>query len=247
MGTDWITPQALVLFAGALHVLGYLVIHQVALRLLLLAGTAVYILYYFTAADTPLWAAIYMSLAMGLANLVGLASLYWGRSEWAIPARHRDIYDLFRDLPPGDFRELVTLARRVTLDEKATLTKEHAPVPALYFVVSGKLDIEKQGEHFTMPPGVFVGEVAYLTGRPSSATTYLSKGAEMLVWDPAQLRRRSERKARFKLALEAMISKDLALKVAFAVAPHRENWDHSEAVAAAKARPWRKAGTGSRP
>ena len=237
MTPDWLMPQTLVLIAGGLHVLGYLVIHQVALRLLLLTGTVVYILYYMTAADTPLWEAVYMSLAMGAANLIGLAGLFWRRSKLSIPARHRDIYDHFRDLPPGDFRELLSLAKRVSLDAEALLTTEHEPVPALYFVVSGKLRIEKQGEQFTMPPGVFVGEVAYLTGRVSSATTWLSEGAEMLVWDPAKLRRRSARKARFKLALEAMISKDLALKVAFAVAPHREDWDHSEVVAAARARP----------
>lgn len=237
MTPDWLTPQTLVLIAGGLHVLGYLVIHQVALRLLLLSGTVVYILYYMSAAATPLWEAVYMSMAMGTANLIGLGGLLWRRSKLAIPAQHRDIYAYFRDLPPGDFRELLSLARRVTLDADRLLTAEHEPVPALYFVVSGQLRIEKQGEHFTMPPGVFVGEVAYLTGRASSATTWLSEGAEMLVWDPDTLRRRSARKARFKLALEAMISKDLALKVAFAVAPHREDWDHSEAVAAAKARP----------
>lgn len=234
---DWITPQTLVLIAGALHVLGYLVIHQVALRLLLLTGTAVYVLYYMTAAETPLWDAVYMALAMGAANLIGLGSLFWRRSELAIPSRHRDIYDHFQDhLPPGDFRDLVSLAERVTLDEDAVLTTEHDPVPALYYVVSGKIEIEKHGEVFAMPAGVFVGEVAYLTGRVSSATTRLKKGAEMLVWDPARLRRRADRAARFKLALEAMISKDLALKVAFAVAPHREDWDHSEQVAAAKGR-----------
>lgn len=236
MPLDWITPQSLVLVAGGLHILGYLVIHQVVLRLLLLAGTGVYIVYYMTAAATPLWAAIYMSLGMGAANLVGLAGLSWRISMLAIPRRHRDIYDRFKDLPPGDFRELVQLARREVLDTDSELTKENAPVTALYYIVSGKIEIEKQGERFEMPPGVFVGEVAYLTGRTSSATTRLAAGAEVLIWDPVRLRRRSTRKARFKLALEAMISKDLALKVAYAVAPHREGWDHSEAVKALAAK-----------
>lgn len=230
MTFDWISAQSLVLIAGGLHILGYLVIHQVALRLLLLAGTGVYIAYYMTVAATPLWEAVFMSVGMGLANLMGLAGLYWRRSKLAIPSRHRDLYDRFRDLPPGDFRELVQLARRERLDARHELTREHAPVDALYYVVSGQLEIEKQGERFTMPSGVFVGEVAYLTGRASSATTWLGEGAEILIWDPALLRRRSKRKARFKLALEAMISKDLALKVAFAVAPHRADWDHSKAV-----------------
>lgn len=232
MTLDWISPQNLVLVAGGLHILGYLVIHQVALRLLLLAGTGVYVAYYLTVAASPLWEAVFMSLGMGLANLMGLAGLYWRRSQLAVPARHRDLYEQFKDLPPGDFRELVHLAKREILETTQELTTENKPVDALYFVISGKLEIEKQGERFQMPPGVFVGEVAYLTGRKSSATTWLGAGAEVLIWDPVRLRRRSGRKARFKLALEAMISKDLALKVAYAVAPHREDWDHSEAVEA---------------
>ena len=46
----------------------------------------------------------------------------------------------------------------------------------------------------------------------------------MLEWEFATLRRRSARASRFKLALGAMISRDQAMKVAFAVAPRQADW-----------------------
>lgn len=70
-----------------------------------------------------------------------------------------------------------------------------------------------------MPAGVFVGEVAYVNNTASSATTWVDGDSELLIWDMAVLQRMSRRKARFKLALEAMLTKDLARKVAFSVAP----------------------------
>ena len=58
----------------------------------------------------------------------------------------------------------------------------------------------------------------------ASATSWVAAGAEIVEWNVADLRRHSARKPRFKLALEAMISKDLAAKVTYAVAPHSKEW-----------------------
>ena len=224
MVSDYIAPEAVILAAGGVFTIGYLITNQIALRLMILLGTSMYVYYYFTAADTPLWEAIYTSVVMGTANLIGLGSLLWHRSRLAVPVAHRDIYPLFDGLPPGDFRDLVRQAHRHTLTERTQITTEGLKGGKLYFVISGQTDIVKRGERFAMPPHLFVGEVAYMTGRPSAATARLPAGSEVLEWDVETLRRKAARNARFQLAVEAMISKDLAAKVAFAVAPHRHDW-----------------------
>lgn len=224
MLNDFVPPEWIILAAGGFFTLGYLIINQVILRLMILSGTMLYIWYYAVVADTPLWAAIYTSVAMGVANMIGLSSLFWRNSPLAIPVAHRDIYPQFNDLPPGDFRELILRARRITLETDTEITREGAALRSLYYVISGRIDIEKRGETFSMPAGVFVGEVAFLAHQPSAATTRLAAGAEVLEWDVDMLRNRAARKSRFKLALEAMISRDLALKVSFAVAPRQGAW-----------------------
>lgn len=223
---DFIEPGYLAWIAGGLYAIGYLIINQVALRLMVLLGTIFYIWYYWVAADVPLWDAIIASVILGTANLIGLANLLFHKSSLYVPRAHRDIYGgQFSHMLPADFRVLMQDCRRERLETEQIVTTEDGQVKSLYYVLAGEIGIEKLGERFWMPSGLFVGEIAYLTGRNSSATTWLPAGSEVLIWDFETLRKRSDRNPRFKLAFEAMISRDLAMKVAVAVAPHDPNWN----------------------
>lgn len=218
----WFSADAIVFAAGVTYVLGCLIINQVGLRLMLALGTFFYIWYYFVAADAPLWGAIFVSCAIGVANFIGLTNLYLRKSRIHVPRAHRDIYDKhFKHMPPADFRSMIRQGTRKTLRENQIATREGQPVDTLYFVISGDVTIEKLGECFKAPSGMFVGEIAYLTGRASSATTYLDAGSEVITWKFKTLRRWADRKPRSKLAFEAMISHDLAMKVTVAVAPRK--------------------------
>ena len=73
-----------------------------------------------------------------------------------------------------------------------------------------------------MPEGSFVGEVSFLTGNPASASTYLDQEGDVLEWDVDALKRRADRDARFRLALDAVITLDLAQKVARAGAQDQD-------------------------
>lgn len=217
---DWIfNPEVLVYGAGLCYVLGYLFINQVILRVLVLAGTVLYIGYYAIAADEPLWGAIYNSIAIGVANLIGLFQLFATRSKLAIPAKHRDLYPRFAHLSPGDFGALIRRGKRFVTQEELSLGEEGSPSDQVSYIVSGKAKVRKRGENFTIPSGVFIGEVAYLLGRDSSATTIALAGSELIIWSKADLDEHCKRKPRFKLALEAAFSQDMARKVALAVAP----------------------------
>lgn len=211
--------------AGGLYALGYLIINQVILRLLVLIGTGFYIWYYWVVGDVPLWDAVLVSFVLGAANVIGLINLLLHRSPLYIPREHLDLYtNGFGHMPPSEFRRLMRCGSRKVLTEDHILTYERRPVEQMHFIIGGTTTIEKLGEVFKVPPGFLVGEVAYLTGRKSSATTYVPAGSELITWEFSDLQRLSRRKPRFKLALEAMISHDLASKVAIAVAPHTRDW-----------------------
>lgn len=212
------SAETLVLLAGLTYVLGYLTINQIILRILILMGTGFYIWYYAVVAEEPLWTAIWTSMAIGMATLVGLIALIGRNSPLMIPKSDRDIYPQFHGMVPGDFRALVRMGRRYVVEGDTVITTEGAPVEKLHFVTRGSMDAEKKGMAFTLPPQIFVGEVAFMMGRASSATTVLKAGSEVVEWDVAALHRKSRRSTRFKLALEAVISRDLALKVAYAIA-----------------------------
>lgn len=202
-----------------MFVLGYLILDQILLRIMLLVGTALYIWYYAVVDDTPLWPAIWASSATGTANLIGLISLLYRRSSWAIPKRSRDLYGHFKLLPPGDFAKLMTVADRVKRPAGHRLTEAGRPVETLYYVIDGTVRVEKNGARFSIEKRTFVGEVGYLTGHMASASTMLESDGELLEWDVAQLKRRVSRDPRFGLAMDTIISLDLAGKVARAGSP----------------------------
>lgn len=209
-----IAPEHLVYLAGAFYVAGLAITNQIILRLFLLGGTAIYLVYYSTIAENPLWEAIYVSILIGVANISGLTSLIARRSRLAIPRAHADIYLDFPHLPPGDFRALMRMAKRYTVEIDKQVTIEGAPGDKLFFVLKGSTLVRKSGQAFTLPPKLFLGEVAFLMGVPSSASAWIEEGAEVLEWRFDALQRKCARNPRFKLALEAAISIDLASKVA---------------------------------
>lgn len=209
-----LTAANLVYLAGAFYILGLAITNQIILRLFILAGTSIYVIYYSIIADPPLWPAIYVSLLIGAANVGGLTSLIARRSKLAIPRVHADIYNDFPRLPPGDFRALMKLARRYKVTADKQITWEGTPGTKLYFVLKGSTLVRKGEQAFVLPPKLFLGEIAFLTEVPSSASTWLEEGAEVLEWRFDDLRKRCARSPRFKLALEAAISLDLADKVA---------------------------------
>lgn len=219
MLADIFPPAVWVTLAGALFTLGYLVINQVLLRLVLMVGSFCYIGYYATAADTPLWGAIYGSILMICTNLLGLCALYLRNASISVPNANSDIYHLFAPVRPGDFRALMRLGERQILTKERILTREGEALEKLYYIVSGTSQVVKGNSAFPVPGPVFVGEVAYLLQSTSSATTIVPAGAEIIVWDVPKLRKAMKRRPRIELALDAVISKDLATKVYYSVAP----------------------------
>ncbi len=219
MIADLFSPTFLVTLAGVLYALGYLFINQMVLRILVMAGSLSYIAYYYTAADEPLWDAIAITLLLMTANAIGMTNLLLRNATFTVPRGFSDIYPDFQPLLPGDFRKLMRLAKRRVLDEETIVTREGASLNHIYYVISGMPVVTKMGTSFPMAERIFVGEVAYLTGKGSAATTTLPAGAEVLEWDLAVLHRAAARKPQIKLALDAVISRDLARKVALAVAP----------------------------
>ncbi|MEM6637660.1 MAG: cyclic nucleotide-binding domain-containing protein [Pseudomonadota bacterium] len=214
-----VSPEFLVVLAGACHAIGYLITNQMMLRISMLIGTGFYIFYYAVVSHDPLWIAIWTSIVLATANVTGMLLLAVSRSRLIIPSTFKDVYRFFPSVPPGEFRQLMKLSRRYVAREAEIATREGEPVEKLFFIVSGGMAVEKRGEKFLVPSGVFVGEVAFLLNQPASATTILDPGSDVLVWDVAVLRKNCAKRPRFRLALEAMISNDLAAKVSFAVAP----------------------------
>lgn len=206
--------ETLVIIAMLGYVLGFIFKDQIILRLLVLAGTLFYIAYYYVHPAEPLWGAIFASVMIMAANLIGLGRLLYSRLPIGIPADQWPIFKALDGLEPGEFRKLMSLGAMKFAEESIVLTKESDVVDSLYFAISGDLTGDKSGHPFKMYAGEFIGEVSFMLGGPATATVRIAKGGVYYEWKKDRLRKVLENHPRLSQAFEALIGRDMAKKVA---------------------------------
>ena len=199
--------------AALLQVLGFLNRNQLTLRGLVLAGSIVYTAYYYFYPDAPLWGAMFWSTGLAVANLIGILRVILDRRRSGALENEDCFLDMMKVLTPGEFRRLMQMAQWHTVSEATQLTVEGEPVPSLYFVIDGKIDIEKAGRTFTLPPGIFIGEVTFLLGGTASASVSLPAGAKYIEWPKKLLHKAVDRTPALGAAMERLFNRELARKV----------------------------------
>ncbi len=209
-----ISTATLVHLATLTYVFGFILTNQMALRGLILLGSAFYIVYYYSHLGTPQWDAIVGSLLIVAATLIGMAQLVCGRLTIGMSDEHRQLFGLFGTLAPGELRTLLRAGDVITAKESVRLTTEGATPDRLYFVVAGTPLIDKAGTTFAIERSCFIGEVGFLLQTPASATVTLPKGGRYIEWRRDTLLRVLDRSASLRQAFDALLGRDMAIKVA---------------------------------
>lgn len=203
-----------VYLATGAQVLGLLVTRQLILRLLVLIGSGLFIFYYYTHLGQPQWEAMIGSSLIALANLVGLLVLLYSRLPIGLRGDERILFEAIGGLEPGQFRRLMRIGRTIQTSEPVELTLEGERLEELYFVLQGRPRIDKGAHAFRVSEKCFVGEVAFKLGCPASATATLPEGGTYVYWQKPILDATLAGSPRLKQAFDALISRDMALKVA---------------------------------
>jgi len=217
--TTIVNPALLVLVAGAVQAIAMLFRNQFVLRGVFIVGSILYISYYLGVVSPPLYEAALMSGILASATLYGMASLILDRSRFMIRAEQIPLFEAMGGIEPGLFRRLMRLGRPRVVSGPEKLTRAGVTPDRLYFVRSGQVMAEKGGYQFALRPPLFIGEIAFMTRAPASATVSVSGDAEIVEWSCARLHKATGRDARLRLALHARLAQDLAAKVTAAVGP----------------------------
>lgn len=228
--TEWFVYAAMLSY-----VLGLLFKNQLILRALILIGTGFYIAYYYHHPDIPLWGAITSSILIAVANLIGFFRVIQGRMKFGIPDQQMRIFAAMGGLRPGEFRRLMKLGEIVDAPDPATLTIEGETPSHLYFVVSGDLFVHKGEARFAIPADNFIGEISFVLGCNASATVTMPTGGVYIRWERGRLRRAMSRSFELERAVDAMLSRDMAAKVAASIRSAPPTPAQTEAPAPAQA------------
>ncbi|MEP2735588.1 MAG: cyclic nucleotide-binding domain-containing protein [Erythrobacter sp.] len=214
-------PRWLIHAGGFFYILAFVIREELLMRILVLTGSGLYILYYFLYPDVPLWDAIMTSTVMIFANLYVVSQVILERTTLRMSDDEKRLFDAFETLNPGQFRHLLKEARwHTAFDPEGTaLTREGEPAPALYYIFEGAISVQKGTQQFRLPEGNFVGEIAYILGTETTATTIAPEGVRYVRWDAEALSRLSMKKPALGNALNALLTRDLAQKLTTSYQP----------------------------
>ena len=212
---DFSVSSLFIVGAVGTYVLGFLFRNPIYIRLLVVLGSIFYACYYWIAGPMPLWDAIIGSLLIAVASGQGVVQLYWSRQPGAVRPANRDVFEMMPAMEPGLFNRLMKAGSRMTVETPTILTREGAKPEALWFLVSGRLTLER-ADHapISITNTGFVGEIAWMLKDAASATVIAEPGAELVRWDHTDLAGATRKSQRLELALEAAIAVDIAKKLA---------------------------------
>lgn len=203
----------LVHLALLFYALGFLFRDELILRVLLLTGTIFYLLYYYYAAETPLWDAIYTSGILFIINTAMILIIIRERTKLALSGDEAALFSIFKTLTPGQFRKIMKIATWHEPQENQTILTENVKSEKLYFSMPGKVQMEKEGSVFTTQGNMFIGEIGFMLNEPASATVTVLPGTKYVEWDAQKLKTMMQKSQPLENAFKAMFNFDLARKV----------------------------------
>lgn len=206
--------QNLVHVAAIFTLICYLFKDQIKLRAFAALGDALLTVYYVVAFPAPLWNAMYWTIINVIINVAMIALLLRDRRMTLLSDDEMTLFRALETLSPGQFRKLLKLADWHVQEEPVQLTAEGEKPGHLYYILSGDVTIAKQGRSFVAAPKTFIGEIAFLRGTPASATVTTPPAAHYVSWPVEELQALLKRNEDLKNAFSALLSADMADKVA---------------------------------
>ena len=204
----------LVHVGAILYLICFLFRDQILLRSFAIASDLVYVAYYFTIADQPLWGAILWNIpAVGI-NLAMIALIVRDRGTASFSENELKFYGRLPSIEPSEFRKLLRAGKWVTAASDTVLTREGERPDHVYFVLDGAVDVDKSGRKIPVKTGVFVGELAFLSGRPATATVTVAPKSLYYSWPREALQMARDKDQQLAGALGSILNADLADKLA---------------------------------
>ncbi len=206
--------QNLVHVAAIFTLVCFLFRDQIKLRAFAALGDALLSLYYYLAFPEPLWNPLYWSVANVLINTTMIGILLHEHRMSLLSDNEMRLFRGLETLSPGQFRKLIKHATWHEVAEATQLTTEGQMLDKLYYVLDGKVSIGKQDRILEAGPMLFIGEIAFLRDKAATATVRTAEKSLYVSWNQAELRGLFRKDDGLKNAMGALLSADMADKVA---------------------------------
>lgn len=193
--------------------LAFLLRDQLQLRILMGLSFVLQGLYYWSVPGGPLLDPLFWIVVSFIGNMVMIFMVFGGRLDFGVPEDLRPLYERMAVLTPGQFRKLAARTVRIHGAGTAILTEGMKP-DRLYYLLRGEVQLIKNRQASVLQAGTFLGEIAFLSDLPATATVVLKEDAFCLAWNRAALLQLMKKEPAIDIAMRGFFNHDLAHKVA---------------------------------
>jgi hypothetical protein len=201
----------------------FLLRDQLKLRIVMAVSLVLQGLYYYAIPGGPLLDPLFWKIVTVAANLLMIGLVFRDRLDYGIAAELKPLFRRIAVLTPGQFRRLIAVAERRAPLGHPILVRGKKP-EMLFYLVDGTAHVTKDGATISETAGLFLGEIAFLTGSSATATVTLEEGSICLAWPVNALRALMAKDAAIDIALRGLFNHDLARKVSNSALPRGEHW-----------------------
>jgi CRP-like cAMP-binding protein len=184
------------------------------LRVVAVVGLSLEIVY-FLMSGGDLRAGIGWDLVFIAINLYQLYRLVQERLSLRLPEKDRDLLrKVLAGLNDGQIARLLGAGVLYDLPAGTTLAEENEALEKLYFICDGRVSVTISGRAVSqLEEGNFVGEVAFLTERPATATVVAETPLRALAFDRDTLKQFFKNETEVAGLIYQLIGRELAHKI----------------------------------
>ncbi|MBN8998481.1 MAG: cyclic nucleotide-binding domain-containing protein [Rhizobiales bacterium] len=185
------------------------------LRVAAIVGMSFEVVYYLLQPGDGLWTSIGWDAVFISINLVQLAILLRDRMSLKLSREERVFLAPVLDrLDKAQIARMLRTGGWKTLEPGTEMTREGQPVTDLVLICSGRAEVRVRDALVAhVGPGVFIGEIAFTTGRSATATVNVVEESRVLALDQAKLRQLCSQDQQIASAIYALVGGGLADKM----------------------------------
>lgn len=184
------------------------------LRLVAIVGLSLEILY-FLLSGGDLRTGIGWDLVFIAINAYQISRLVQDRLSLRLPKADRELLrGVLTGLDDAQIARLLIAGRFDDIAKGTTLAEENKPLDRLFFICAGHLKVTIAGREVAqLEKGNLVGEVAFLTDKPATATVVVEDSVRALVFERAELNRFFRKETEVAGLIYQLLGRELAYKI----------------------------------
>jgi len=178
------------------------------LRIVSIAASLFSVLYNYIIPVEPMWLAINWNFVFIVVNLYHIAVILYEKREVKMDDKNEELYQtLFSEMTPVEYLKISRAAEWVTLKPGQRLITQGMPVPDLYLIYNGTVDVAVDGRWVAeLKDGQFVGEMSFLTEKVATASCIVKYEAQCLVWKQREFKDLLRRNPSLYFTIQSVLS-----------------------------------------